>query len=192
MFYIKKILTFVRGKNKGLPVYKFFEQVTPTEFKVILNSVKPRNTILGYTMPNITELPYEDVMSFIEAFNDYTPFEVVSEFLKMQDYEVSDAKLLKMKAGKFLGFTRHLRDEVEKVANLLIGLKTEPDAKLINAGIEELDKYKTANVYYSICKDPNEWDRLEKTPFKKMFVKLMMDKDNAEINRKYNEILSKD
>lgn len=183
---MKKILTFVK-RRKSIKLHKFFAQVDSKQFKVILNAIEPCDKIMGYTMPEITKMPYGQVMGFVEDCQEYTPFEMVKEFLKMQEYRVSDVKLLKLPANEFMRFLKHLTNEVNRVIAMLAELRSEPKAKLINAGIDKLNPFGVANIYYSLDRNPSKWKEFAAIPFYEMYVMQLMDKINAEINEKLND-----
>lgn len=158
-------------------------------FKVLLNNVKPSNKIAGFELPGITGWKFCDVMDLVSCVNSITPFEVVVKALSYHT-KVKEVKLLKCDSNEFIRFLKHIKNEVEKVAQLQDSLKTEPKADLVNAGIDALDRFGITNIYYSISKNPLNWDDISEVSYGKMYTKLMIDKVNAEIQEKYNDILT--
>lgn len=166
-------------------VSDMMDSVDVDTFKVLLNSSKPRNEILGVTIPEVLQWKFCDVMSLM---GDATPFEVVLKVLNFHS-DVSEKELLKAPANVFVSVLRFIKDQIAKVNRLQEQLSSEPDGDLVNAGIKDLDKFGHVNIYYAISNDPRDWDAISEVPYGKMFTKLMIDKTNSDIQKRYNQIV---
>lgn len=166
-----------------------FENIDAGVFPVLLNSVRPKNRILGVELPDIMHWRFCDVMEFISCVNNLTPFEVAEKALSYHS-KVDERGLLKCDSNEFMCFLKHVKKEVEKIAILQDALRSDPKADLVNAGIDNLNKFGQTTIYYAISKNPLEWDKISEIPYAKMYTKMMIDKTQADIQERYNEILT--
>lgn len=168
-------------------VKKFFENIDPDVFRVILDNVKPSNELLGITIPDIVSWRFCDVMGILDEAVKATPFEWCLQVLVLHG-KATESKLLKADSKAFIRFLKHVKNEIEKIGKLQEQLQSEPEADLINAGIDELNRFGSATIYYSISKDPGEWDRISELPYGKLYTKLLLDKVQGDIQKRYNQI----
>lgn len=168
-------------------VKKFFENIDPDTFRAILNSVKPSNRLLGIEVPDVTTWKFCDVMQVIGEADKATPFELCTMVLNLFD-ETDEQSILKTDSNEFMRFMKHVKNEIEKIGKLQEQLHSDPKADLINAGIDELNKFGATTIYYSISKNPDDWDRISEIPYGKLYTKLLLDKVHGDIQEKYNEI----
>jgi len=166
-------------------VADLYKHMTLEEIHVIINHSVPSNRIAGKEIPDIVEWPYCDAIELLEM-NDIAIVETVI-FKRLQ---IKPETVMSLKASEFTSFFRHIALEIEKIVGFLDMLKTEPDADMINAGVESLDKFGVYNVYYSIDKDPSRWDEISEISFNKIFTRLLLDKEHGEIQKKYNKIIT--
>lgn len=164
---------------------EFLKEADQSLFDVLLNNSKPSDTLCGKTIPSVTKWRFCDVM---EMGGEMTPVEVVSKVLNFH-FQVSEDEILDTRDREFVAFLKHIRNEMEIVDKMNKSLKSEPDNDLVEAGIDRLNVFGELAIYYSISKDPREWDAISEVSFGKMYAKLMMDKINGEVQRRYNEIL---
>lgn len=170
---------------KSQSIKTVFKNIDSETFKVILNNITPVDKIIGNKIPKMTEWRWCDVMDLLEKINQLTPFEIVE--LAVKD-KVDENTLLKTEANEFMGFLKFLLNESEQILQLMGELKKEPKTDLVRAGIDKLNVFGNYNIYYSISKNPLDWDEISEVPFYKMYTKLLMDKVNEEINERYQEI----
>ena len=118
-----------------------------------------------------------------------TPMDVAKRVLSFHG-EVTDDDILEAKAKDFVALIKHIKNESDRVGKMFEALRSEPDNDLVEAGIGELDRFGVLTIYYGISKDPREWDAISEVSFGKMYAKLMMDKINGEVQKRYNQIMS--
>lgn len=169
-------------------VKKFFESADLETFRVILDSVRPSNEFMGIEVPDITSWRFCDVADLMLRVESLTPVEL-AEFVLSRYGRVTSDRIMKADINSFIRFLKHVKTEIEKIGKLQEQLKSEPKAELVAAGIDELNRFGVASIYYSISKNPDDWDRISEIPYSKIFTKLMLDKVNAEIQERYNDIL---
>ena len=167
-------------------VREFLKKADQSLFDVLLNNSKPSATLCGYIVPDVTRWRFCDVMEMSGAM---TPIEVVSKVLNFH-FKVSEDEIMETRDRDFISFLKHIKTEMDKVAKMQEALKSEPDNDLVEAGIDLLNPFGELTIYYAISKDPREWDAISEVSFAKMYNKLMMDKINGDVQKKYNQIVS--
>lgn len=170
---------------KSQSIQTVFENIDPETFRVILEHTPPCDTIAGYRVADLTEVEFDKVMTLSEQAAAMTPFELVAMAVA-----VEEKALLKCPAGEFMGFLKHLINELEKIEKLLQLLSREPDPDWIRAGIERLNLFGKDNVYYAMSVKPADWEIDGKTPFYLMHKKLLMDKIHGEIKENHDKIIA--
>lgn len=166
-------------------VREFLKSADQGLFDVLLNTVKPSNRLAGIEVPDISKWRFCDVMEM----GGGTPMEVVKKVLSFHG-SVTEAEILAAPAKDFVALIKHIRNEVDRVSKMMETLQSEPDNDLAEAGIGQLDRFGVLTIYYGISKDPREWDEISEVSFAKMYNKLLMDKINGDVQKKYNQILS--
>lgn len=166
-------------------VKEFLNEADQGLFDVLLNSVKPCNKLCGIELPDISMWRFCDVMEI----DGGTPLEVVKRVLSFHG-SVEEADVLAEKAKDFVALIKHIKNESERVGKMFEALQSEPDNDLAEAGIGQLDRFGVLTIYYGISKDPREWDEISEVSFGKMYAKLMMDKINSDVQKRYNQIMN--
>lgn len=164
---------------------EFLKKADQGLFDILLNNSRPSNTLCGRTVPGVTKWRFCDVM---ELGGSMSPVDVVSKVLNFY-FDVGEDEILDTKDRDFISFLKHIRNEMDRVSKMNDALKSEPDNDLIEAGIDRLNVFGELTIYYAISKDPREWDAISEVSFGKMYSKLMMDKINGEVQKRYNEIM---
>lgn len=168
---------------KDQTVESFFSVVDHDVLKVICEHANPSNKFGGKELKDIVEWKFCDVFE-LSGMDSYTAMLfILNRYLGFTEIEV-----LKGSAPEMVSIMKHVAIEFQKITGLMEMLKTEPSTDMINAGIENLDKFGLLNIYYSINKNPLEWDSISEVSFDKMFTKLLMDKEHAGIQQRFNQI----
>lgn len=165
-------------------VKEFLSKADQSLFDVLLKNAKPCNRIAGVEVPDVLMWKFCDVM---EIDGTIPAFELVMKVIRFH-FDVSESVVMKCRDKDFVSFLKHIQNEMDKVAKLNEQLKSEPDNDLISAGIERMNPYGSIGIYYSISKNPLEWDAISEVPFGKMYMKLMIDKIQSEVQARYSEI----
>ncbi len=166
-------------------VKEFLKKADQGLFDVLLNSVKPSNKLAGIELPDISMWRFCDVMEI----GGCTPIDVVKRVLSFHG-EVTDDDILQSRDKDFVALIKHIKNESERVGKMFESLQSEPDNDLAEAGIGQLDRFGVLTIYYGISKDPRDWDGISEVSFGKMYAKLMMDKINSDVQKRYNQILN--
>lgn len=167
----------------------FLNSVSTEVFNELLEVVNPKNEIMGKTIPDVTVWKFCDVMDLMEAKLLDATIKLVNTFANDSETPITEEDLLELDAKEFMGFAKHLKDEFKKVEILMQQLEREPDQDMIDAGMHNMNKFGVLAIYYAISKDPTTWDKISEAPFGRMYTKLLMDKETAEIQDKYQKAM---
>lgn len=182
--------------SKQTKVNSFLKNVDEDLLKTLIKFSKPSNKFGDIYLKDITEWKFCDVTEFSESIND----DIILKMIDSYGYRLKDGKqepvnitakdIEKGGAKEFVSLLAHIRKEFEKVELLMKQLNSEPDEIMQRAGIEKMNMFGSLSIYYSISKDPREWDEISEIPFGKMYSRLMMDKTMSEIEKEKNSILA--
>lgn len=152
--------------------------------KAVIKYSKPSNRFAGAEVPDITLWRFCDVM-------DISGTDILTAGIKSLTMHTKwkEPDIYEKDAVQFASYLNWLKAECDKIDKLMGQLNKEPDADLVNSGIDKMDKYGVMAIYYGISKDPTDWDRISEIPFHIMYTKLMMDKDTSEIQENYNKMM---
>lgn len=168
-------------------VKDFLSVVDEDTFKVMIESVRPTNEIMGTTIPDIMTWRFCDVMDLTEK----NLYEVSMAVIKMFNDKADDQSILNSPANTFLSYMRFLQKQFEKVSLLMSQLKRDPDENMIEAGMDKMDRFGVLGIYYGISKNPLDWDAISEIRFSLMYTKLLMDKETAEIQERYSKAVQR-
>ncbi|MNK74005.1 hypothetical protein D3C87_935100 [compost metagenome] len=163
---------------------QFFKETPAEELKVLVEFVKPSNMFGGIEVPEVEQWRFCDVMEFRNMELIDAVFGIIGKHTAMMGEEI-----LQEPANEFMSFLKFVDMQFKKAVAYLDMLKTEPDADKIAAGIEELDKFGEYNIYRSIDPNPLNWDAISEITFDKMFTKLLMEKDYAQVQKNLDKIM---
>lgn len=161
----------------------------PEELKIYLEFSKPSRVFGGIEVKDIEEWKFCDVMELYRASKQDMLSTIFMAIDKLVAMPVDEA--MQSQASEFTGFFRFVDDEIKKIEGYLEMLKTETKPELQMAGIDVLDKFGEYNIYRAIDPNPLAWDAISEVSFNKMFTKLLMDKEHAGVQERYNKIISK-
>lgn len=198
-----KVLTWLRNKlrpkkikatagplSKNSPLRELFS--SDTDLKLLMELSQSDNTFAGVSYDKFTVLPFAKVHQVIAHVE-------VGELIEAIEV-LTDKKInvfLEEDSGSFIKFVKWITEQI-KIINFLYEKLSkdstedfdEDDIAYQNAGSDRLNKYKEIMVYYAIDKNPANWEGIGKTPFEKVFTKLLIDKDLGIVNKKYIKIIS--
>lgn len=159
--------------------------------RVLIDSANPSNTFMGRTITDILEWPFCDVMELAVKDTIEVLKTVLQKHAKAKGKlkPISEKQMISGPAREFVSLIRHLQNEFQKVGMLMKQLEKDPDADLQNAGIDKMDKYGIVGIYYSIDPNPLKWDEISEVSFGKMYTKLSIDKDMADIKTAHSKII---
>lgn len=164
-----------------MSVAKLINNLDQDIFKVLLKHAKPSSSFQGVEIPEITTWKFCDVM---DLMGNSTPVNMIKVATGLPEKAI-----LKGDQKAFIRALKHLTIEVKKIEKLEEQLRVEPDADMINAGIDKLNVFGVVALYYAINPDPRFWDEISVVPYHKMWSKLMLDKTNKQIQKEYDQLV---
>lgn len=167
----------------SLNVARFLEDLDADTAKVILEYAKPGNVFGDVTVPDLLSWRFCDVMDMSGKDILTGTIDVIKHYGGLDDGQIQEGS-----AKEFASLSKFVKLEMEKAGKLMEQLRSEPDADMVNAGIDKLDRFGVVSIYYGISKNPLDWDGISETPFGKMYTKLMLDKVSADIQQNYAKI----
>lgn len=178
--------------SKQTKVSSFIDNVDEDLLKTLIKFSKPSNKFGDIYLKDITEWKYCDVLEYAENNTDDFIIKMINSYGYREDKQpvnISIKDIEKGSAKEFVSILAHIKKEFEKIEILMKQLKSDPDDIMERAGIEKMNMFGSLSIYYSISKDPRDWDEISELPFGKMYSRLMMDKVMGDIEKRKNEIL---
>lgn len=167
----------------SLNVARFLEDLESDTVSVILEYSNPGNVFEDIVVPDLLSWRFCDVMDMSGKDILTGTIDVIKHFGGIDDDQIQEGS-----AKEFASLSRFVKLEMEKAGKLMEQLRSEPDADMVNAGIDKLDRFGVVSIYYGISKNPLDWDSISETPFGKMYTKLMLDKVSVDIQQSYAKI----
>lgn len=150
-------------------------------FKAVYDLISPEDTM---NVGNIFKVPFTKIYQCFELYKESNVLEAVSLITgkSVEEY-------LKCPANEAIKFMKWLEQEIEKCVQVLNSIPSVPNNDMAAAGISDLDEFGEFNIYYSITKNPADWEQIGNLPFELVFTKMKMDGVNSVIQHNYNEII---
>lgn len=161
------------------------------KYEFIKKHSKPLNTICGVSLDDITFLPYEVLKIEIpELFNKQEFEKAIFVILSNFDKSITFRKVKREKNNIKLLFVFWVREEYKKINKLEENyLYNPPDAKLLQAGIKELDVLGDVNTIDSLAGgDILKWESIRRLSYNDIFNKLLKNTIEARINKRLIDI----
>lgn len=167
-----------------MTLQEFFKDTPADELKILVQFAKPSNIFGGVEVPELEDWRFCDVMEFRGMEIIDAVFGIIGKHTAMIAEEI-----LQEPANEFIAFLKFVELQFQKAVAYLEMLKSEPDADKLSAGIDELDKFGEYNIYRSIDPNPLNWDAISELSFNKIFTKLLMEKEYAQVQKNLDKII---
>ncbi|KAL4718955.1 hypothetical protein ACJJTC_011823 [Scirpophaga incertulas] len=104
---------------------------------------------------NIFKVSFTKIYQCFELYKESNVLEAVSLITgkSVEEY-------LKCPANEAIKFMKWLEQEIEKCVQVLNSIPSVPNNDMAAAGISDLDEFGEFNIYYSITKNPVEWEHI--------------------------------
>jgi len=161
------------------------------DYDFIKKFAKRRNGICGVAMDDITELPYQTLKHDIPDLFKKGEFEkAMYLILKHYGKNVTFGKVKRTKDTQKLCFLLWIKEQYEKINKMEEQfLYSPPDAKLLQAGIRELDILEDYNLIDTLAHgDILKWKKIRKMPYSEVFNKQLKNTIEGRINKRLVEI----
>lgn len=160
-------------------------------YNIIKKLAKPRAELCGVKLEDLTDLPYITLKNTIPDLFDSQKFEEAF-YLILKNYKknITFKRVKRAKNNEKFLFMLWVKEQYKKI-NDLEGqyLVSQPDIKLIQAGIRELDVLGDVNTIDSLAGgDILKWEAVRQMPYSEVFNKLLKNTIEARINKRLVEI----
>lgn len=161
------------------------------KLKAIKKGVKSRNYIKGHKSRGFIDYSYSKVQELKKWYQEGNLLYIASATTG-----IGQRSLLNSSYVGFVYFIKFIEEEIEKISMLEANLNKTDDAeeqmKLEAAGIEELKKFGSINIVDSLAGgDILKWGSIEQMPYKMVYTKLLKNKTDATIQKRYAELSRK-
>ena len=177
----------IKSKS-GFDFYEF-NNLTNEEYKFLYEYAQPSNIIAGYASKNLYELSFKFIrVDLAELFKQNNDIAVI-ESIMIQQYRRFDISKADWK--QIIYFMKWIIQEYERLNKAeKKHLSSEPDLKMVSAGVNNMDEFGYRPVIARIAKDWNmHIDEVWKLPYHTIYSKMKEDKIWSDIQEKYNKAL---
>jgi len=150
-------------------------------FKAVYELIPAEDT---FDVGDIFKVSFTKIYQCFDLYREGKVLEAVALIVNSTFDEV-----LNEPANKAMRFMKWLEGEIDKCVQIMNSIPSVPNNEMELAGISDLDQFGEFNIYYSITKNPAEWDMIGHLPFEIVFTKMKMDGVNSVIQHNYNEII---
>ncbi len=157
----------------------------------LLKVLKRSNTLLGVEADELSEIQWGRVKEIQEAMSDG---DIISAVLKTVDHKkvINKSKILGLEYKIFLYFCAWLSDQLEQIGKMEEQLIGETNEDLIEAGVEDLNKFGWINALDSLAgNDITKWQMVYELPYKDVYIKLLKDKETADVQSRFQDIMKR-
>lgn len=175
-----------------MPLNKSILSIPPEDFKYLLKYSRRSNKIGAIECKDLIYLPYWDVKVELPVLVNEADFEGMIKLMRKYNHSSLWGKLKpsKITVQKAIPFICWVRDSIEQILTLEREyLTSQPDADLMNAGIETLNELGDLNVIDMLANGSIlEWEKVKLLPYHQVFDKLRKNKLEGDIQKKLQKI----
>lgn len=167
-----------------------FVELANKDYEVIKKYGKREDTLFGIKLTDITFLTYDELKNQIPELFLINDFEkVIYLIFKHKKKNITFGRIKLLNNYRKFRFLLWVQDQYEKIKELEIQyLTSPPDAKLISAGIRELDILGDINLIDSLSQgDIFKWDDTRNLPYSKIFDKQLKTTIERRISKRLEE-----
>lgn len=161
------------------------------DYAFIKKYSKRNGNFMGLKLDDLTDLPYDTLKNTVPDLFDSGNFEkAIYEIIKHYKKNITFGKVRRQKNHRKLLFLLWVHDQYKKINDIEAKyLYTPPEAKLLQAGIRELDILGDINTIDSLANgDVLKWNDIRQLPYSRVFDKMLKNTIEARINKKLIEI----
>lgn len=162
-------------------------ELLKTDFQLteaLRKTLKRNNGLCGREIESLTKMKYKDVLTVKEYAAEGKVLDMVSLILGIKIKTILSAA-----HTEFIYFQLWVFDQLEHIVKLEKELNTIPDEEMIEAGIEDMQKYGALNIVDGLAGGGiTMWGAVENMAWEKVYVKLHKTKTENEIREALAEI----
>lgn len=170
--------------------FNIYIQRIQENYDFIKKFAKRRNALCGIEVDDLTELPYQTLKHDIPDLFKEGKFEEAMQRVLSIKKPISLKKVKRAANNKKLCFLLWIKEQYEKIGSMEQKyLFSQPDPKLLQAGIRELDVLEDINLIDNLAQgDLLKWDKIRKMPYSYIFNKQLKNTIEGRINKRLVEL----
>lgn len=173
------------------PFNQYISEIQNEDYKFIKNHARLKGELCGVNLEDITDLPYQKLKHTVPDLFQKSEFDkAIHLILKSYKKNITFGKVKKARNAKkfiFLLWVRSQYESLNKMENQY--LFTPPDAKMLQAGVKDLDILGDVNTIDALAQgDILKWKKIRKMKYSEVFNKLLKNTIEGRINKKLAEI----
>lgn len=169
--------------------FNYFLTQVP-EWDIVSKHSKRSNSLCGIELDNLFQLPYWELKVIIPDLIEEQKYIDVFQLILSKKKKITFAKINKQSNFKKLEFYFWMLDQYEAIVTLeKTKLKSSIDAKLINAGIKNMEVLGDFPLIDAIAKDYNyTHEEAKMLPYETVFEIQLKNKIESDIQKKLEEL----
>lgn len=172
---------------EGITINNKISQISQEDFNFLLKNGKRSSKLFNFDFESLILSSWGVVKETIPYFiqnNDFDNLFLLMLKDREQHYFLIDVQRIDIKDS--VSFLLWIIDELKALNELeSTHLSSSPDAKMINAGINKLDKFGYKNTLRQLAKgDLTKYDEIKKKPYHFIFDEQLMNVIHIEIEKK--------
>lgn len=160
-------------------------------YSLIKKLARPRSELCGVKLNDITDLPYKILKNEVPDLFDSQQFEKAF-YLILKHYKknITFKRVKRARNNHKFLFMLWVKQQYKKINEIENSyLACNPDIKLVQAGIKELDVLGDINTIDSLANgDILKWELIRQMPYSEIFNKLLKNTIESRINKRLVEI----
>ena len=155
----------------------------------LLKMLRQSDTLKDKKADSILMQPYSMIVKLKKYYSNLTP-EAMVAMVKMV-FGIKNEVQMQFKIVEYFPAVNFIVNGLDKIIELEVKrLTSQPKEELIMAGVEKMQVYGDLNTIDQLAGgDMLKWNEIEKMPWQYVFTKLCMEKDRADIQESYSEII---
>lgn len=167
------------------------KQITQEEFNFLVKNGKRSSKLLNFDFDSLIHSSYTIVKEVIPDLLAKCDFEMLFfEMLKDRSEHVFLIDVQNISSSEAMAFILWIIDELKSINELESQfLRSDPDVKMLQAGINKLDKFGILNTLDNLAKgDILKYDLIRKLPYRTVFDKQYMEVTKSDIEKRLTKI----
>jgi len=166
-------------------------QISQDDFNFLIKNGKRNSKLFNFDFESLIYLKWgllKETLPYLFAKNDFEKL----FYLMLQDRKkfVFLADVQKLEVNQAMSFILWLIDEMKTIRELeSTYLRSDPDVKLLQAGINKLDQFGLMNTLDNLAKgDILKYDLIRELPYNVVFDKQYLEVTKSDIEKKLSKI----
>lgn len=155
----------------------------------LLRMLKENDTLQGKTVVKMQQQPYSAIVTLKKLYINQTP-ENITKMIELI-FGLNHLQQMPIRITSYFPALNFILNGLQYIAHLEnMRLASEEKEELVIAGIHKMRVYGDLTIIDQLAGgDLLKWSEVEKMPWQHVFTKLCMEKDRAEIQENYTELM---